>query len=459
MKASRGCGMVWRFWLGVTALAGAALAAEPVRVVPGPDEVPGVSAEMRTAEFWIDRLESPDDVVVTPAQTRELMRAWRDAGLLLDIFSLPDALPKATLREWLRSDIPFLRRVGLYGKDGRRLGEEDYQRIIGNLGLSTVPRSTSPAYGLAVRRTALRLFPTEQVATSRPLDLEFDQLVHSALRLAEPVAILHASQDRKWWYVASEVGRGWVLAADVARAEDPNMVRDYALQARVKIVERSARLRRDAETLWPEPLEMGCELAPQGAGPGVLAPQRQADGGLALEPLLVEPAAAAVLDGLPCTRRNLTALAFRLLEAPYGWGGAGGFGDCSEIIRRLGLACGLRLPRSTAELARALSGEDLPPGPQAKRRRLAAAGGGADLIVFPGHVMLALGTVEGRLFVVHNLYGIQARDGRGDLIRRVGRVVVSDLSLGAGSRKGSLEQRASRVLFLDTSAEDRKPRK
>lgn len=449
----------WLFrncWLAAVVAGGAALAAEPVRVVPGPEEMPGVSAEMRTAEFWIGRLKAPDTLLATPEQTQANTRAWQAAGLLSDVFSLPDPLSKAVLREWLRSDLSYLRRVGLYGRQGRRLEEGDYQRIIANLNLSGARRNTSLSYGLAVRRTALRLFPTEQIATSKPLDLEFDQLVHSALRLAEPVAILHASQDGEWWYVASEIGRGWVRAADIARASDPGMVRDYARQARFKIVDRSAQLLQKDGTPWPEPLEMGCELLPQAAGPGVLAPKREADGALALEPLLVEPASAAVVDGLPCTPRSLLTLAFRLLDAPYGWGGEGGFGDCSEIIRRMGLACGLRLPRSTTELSRALAGEDLPQGPQAKRRRLAAARGGADLIVLPGHVMLALGTVEGRLFVVHNLYGIQARDPEGDLIQRVGRVLVSDLALGAGSRKGSLEQRSQRVLFLDQLATNRK---
>jgi hypothetical protein len=440
-------------WLAAVLAAGTVLAAEPVRVVPGPEEMPRVSGEMRTAEFWINRLEAPDAVLVTVGQAQAHTRAWQQAGLLFDIFALPNPLPRDTLREWLASDIPYLRRVGLFDETGRRLEEGDYQRIIGNLNLAAVPRSVSPAYGLAVRRTALRLFPTAQAATSRPLDLEFNQLLHSALRLAEPVAMLHASQDRQWWFVATEVGRGWVLAADLARAEDPKTVRDYALRARVKIADRSARLRQEDGTLWPEPLEMGCELVPWESGPGVLAPKRGDNGGLSLVTLQVEPASAAVLDGLPCTRRNLLTLAFRLLDAPYGWGGEGGFGDCSEIIRRLGLACGLRLPRSTADLARALAGEDLPPGPQAKHLQLAGARGGADLILLPGHVMLALGTVAGRLFVVHNLYGIQARDSQGDFIRRVGRVVVSDLSLGAGSRKGSLEQRSQRVLFLDRAAE------
>ncbi|MEW6515543.1 MAG: SH3 domain-containing protein [candidate division FCPU426 bacterium] len=439
----------WYWLAGLWWIAGAAWAAEPVRVVPGPEDLPRVSPEMRTADFWIGRLEAPDEVLVSAGQAQAEARAWQQAGYLIDVFSLPDPVPRELLREWLRSDIPYLRRVGLYGRQGQRLGEADYRRIIDNLALAKVRAGTPLAFGLAVRRTPLRLFPTEETATAKPLDLEFNQLVHTALRFAEPVAILHASQDQRWWFVAAEAGRGWVLAEDIARAPDPKMVREYALRANVKIVDRTARLRGDDGALWTEAVEMGCELAPGSSGESVLAPRRKADGGLSLAPARVEPSEAAAAGGWPCTRRNLLILAFRLLDAPYGWGGESGFGDCSEIIRRMGLACGLRLPRSTADLSRALAGEELPAGPRAKAARLAAARGGADLILLPGHVMLAVGTVEGRLFVVHNLYGIQARDADGDFIRRLARVVVSDLSLGAGSRKGSLEQRASRLLSIN----------
>ena len=62
--------------------------------------------------------------------------------------------------------------------------------------------------------------------------------------------------------------------------------------------------------------------------------------------------------------------------------------------------------------------------------------------------MLVLGRAQGRWFVIHNLYGIRGRDERGDLIRRVGRVVVSDLSLGAESRMGSLADRMEAGLRL-----------
>ncbi|MCK9585216.1 MAG: hypothetical protein M0R69_10000, partial [Candidatus Cloacimonetes bacterium] len=62
----------------------------------------------------------------------------------------------------------------------------------------------------------------------------------------------------------------------------------------------------------------------------------------------------------------------------------------------------------------------------------------------PGHIMIYLGSVEGKSYILHALWGIRIPPAEGedkDQVIAVNRTVVSDLSLGQGSKRGSLLQR------------------
>jgi len=107
------------------------------------------------------------------------------------------------------------------------------------------------------------------------------------------------------------------------------------------------------------------------------------------------------------------------------------------------------LPRSTTAVRRALREVPLGKSVRDKQRKLAELPAGSSLLYMPGHIMLMIGREGNRTYVLHNLYGIQAQDQDGDFVRRVARVVVSDLSLGTGSRPGSLLERVESGLILE----------
>jgi hypothetical protein len=68
--------------------------------------------------------------------------------------------------------------------------------------------------------------------------------------------------------------------------------------------------------------------------------------------------------------------------------------------------------------------------------------GGAALLRLKGHILIYLGMYSGRPYVIHEIHAYRQRQGLGkDIIRKINRTVVSDLSLGEGSRKGSLLDR------------------
>lgn len=53
-----------------------------------------------------------------------------------------------------------------------------------------------------------------------------------------------------------------------------------------------------------------------------------------------------------------------------------------------------------------------------------------------GHILLYTGHVDGVPYAVHALWGYRERTWGGDRVRVTGRVVLSDLTLGKGTKKG-----------------------
>jgi len=410
-----------------------------------------VAPAMLNPDYWVGRIPRPDQTICAPDECRSLENEWRRRGLLQDLSRFPGAVAGPILRAWMTEDFRYIRTAARFGENGRRLTASDIRSMKRNVNLTAVSKGQPIRWGMSIRRTSMKLLPTRRIVTAAALDLEFNMLNHSEIRLAEPLAVLHESRDRKWLYVAAEIGRGWVEAADVAFTTR-QAIRDYREQPNRVVLAAEVRFRDGSGRLLFETAKMGARLAIADRENGLLAmPRKDRSGKLYFTEVAAEPAEGMSDTPRPFTPRSVIEQSFQLLNAPYGWGGGFGYGDCSEFIRRVGLACGISLPRSTSTLAQALPSQPLKGLPEEKQEALSRLPAGVSLLKLPGHIMLLLGSDQGRVYVIHNLYGIHEQDHRGTYIRRVARVVVSELSLGAGGRRGSLLQRVDRALFLSPS--------
>ena len=75
--------------------------------------------------------------------------------------------------------------------------------------------------------------------------------------------------------------------------------------------------------------------------------------------------------------------------------------------------------------------------------------GGATILYFRGHVMLFLGLVNNTPYVIHDIWGYSEKIGTPEDVRVINRIAVSDLSLGEGSKKGSLLKRLRIVRTIE----------
>lgn len=72
----------------------------------------------------------------------------------------------------------------------------------------------------------------------------------------------------------------------------------------------------------------------------------------------------------------------------------------------------------------------------------------ATTLRLPGHIMLYLGKHKGRHYVIHSIWAFQKEGRSGRNLEKIGRVVVSDLSLGETGPNGSLLERITDIRFI-----------
>ena len=130
-----------------------------------------------------------------------------------------------------------------------------------------------------------------------------------------------------------------------------------------------------------------------------------------------------------------------MLNQPYGWGDMYGEQDCSRFLQMVFATVGIDLPRDSknqAQVSNAAVDFDEKSDDNAKIAGLAKTPAANTLLAMKGHIMLYLGMVDGKPYAIHDT-----------TVSSVDRVIVSDLSLGQGSKKGSLLRRLTRTVTIE----------
>lgn len=393
--------------------------------LPAPDPLPRVRREHLRLETWLALWppEELDGTILSPqaiaAHNRALAACGRGGRGFDALLEIPERDRLAALVRARLHDIEEqVRRGELRAEKGRVLLTRD---VRAPPALPTI----HPEVRVALGPVAIRCSPYPG-----PLfrgDGRFDRNLCSTLRPQEPVQLLmrwpHETVLARTPYVL-----GWIEAdAALSPALDPQDAHAFLVAPRV-VVEPGRQ---------PLPLD----------GSAIVRATRE---GLVREP---RPEGARSTQR-PLTRRAFLEAAYARLGERYGWAGENGGYDCSQLAQEVFAEFGLHLPRNSAQQMNAgTSTIVLQPhqSAHARERALDAAHArGIVLLAFPGHVMLYLGrSREGTPMVLHALAEYaEPCPGGGETVRRVDRVVVSDLALGEGSSRGSLLERLTHIALF-----------
>jgi len=397
---------------------------------------------MKTAGFWISRHPSPDAVIMGPEAINQFNARLRSKKLTKDIFTFVQDLKTESLLEGLEKILSDIAVKRYYTAAGIRDDENFMDNAKRNMNLSGVVKGSR--YGLVVHYASQRFLPIRQGLYEKKDDYDFDQLQNSALDAGTPVAVVHTSADGLWYYALTAISDGWVEAKDIALG-DINQVKEFAQDKDLAVVikPKADIFMNKTMTDYYDYVRMGMRLPLAGVDAGrvkVNVPVKDSGGTLVVKEAYMN--AEDVNTGfLLFTPRNIYKQALMMLNEPYGWGDMYGEQDCSRFLQMVFATVGITLPRDSkdqAQVSNIAVDFDEKSADAAKIAGLARAPGANTLLAMKGHIMLYLGTVNGKPYVIHDT-----------TVSAIDRVIISGLSLGQGTQKGSLLRRLTRIVTID----------
>lgn len=413
--------------LAVASLPAWADAAGPAAAVDAGAPLPyvvGLHEAYLTPQYWAARQPDADALILDRTQiAAQNARMRAEDRSIHDLRALPAQVPAAKVRAAIEALSTWPGKP-TFGEDGTPIGAPQRAAVVANLALDAIPAQRPLRYGLVTHRAALRAFPTALRVFTTQGDTDIDRFQESALFPGDAVAVLHESADGQWLFITSERYAAWIEtryvgigAADTVLGYGQHgpyrvITGATAFTAHTPEEPRLSRLQLDMGVRlpvladWPPGTLVNGQQAH--AGYVLQLPVRNADGSLALRPALLPRSQDSAADYLPLTPRNLLTQAFKFLGERYGWGHDYGTRDCSGFVSEIYRSFGVLVPRNTSAQAVSPALDRIAFGPtDATARRMAAVKQlqVGDLVYIPGHVMVAIGHVDGRTWVIHDTAG------------------------------------------------------
>ena len=381
--------------------------------------------------------------VLAQERTDEYERAMKTAGFWISRHSSPDAV----IMDLKQIDQFNERlRTGLNLTTNEAIGNIKLTKDIFtcHMNLSGAAIAAAPRYGLVVHYASQRFLPTRKGLYQGKNGHDFDQLQNSALDVGTPVAVVHTSADGLWYYALTAISDGWVEAKYIALG-NVRQVRKFAEGKDFAVVIRPKAdiFMNGSMTEYDDYVRMGTRLPLARIDAGrvtVNVPVMDADGTLVVKKAYMN-AEDVNIGFLPFTARNIYKQALMMLNQPYGWGDMYGEQDCSRFLQMVFATVGIMLPRDSktqAQVGNSIVDFNGKSDDAAKIAAIVRAPAANTILAMKGHIMLYLGTVDGKPYVIHDT-----------TVSAMNRVIISDLSLGQGTPKGSLLKRLTRTVTIE----------
>ncbi len=423
-------------------------------------DVVGVSEEHLSPEFWLKQTEAG----ATPIWSMDKINEVNQSNLsqiaeMSQVFEIP---PQLTRSELL-TEIAFISRhleQDPTFNDDTPVTQAFYDELDENLNREAIKKLNPVSYALAVRRSNLRTFPTAVPIFRAGQNKYIDRHQESVVFPADAVAVLHKSKDGKWVLVRVYNYLAWMREADLAYGDKETIkayksATDFLVITGDKVttvynpeVAEVSELQLEMGTRLPleVPKENRHELYGQNpyASYVVKLPVRDEDGNLTFKYASIARSKDVHRGYLAHNVNNIITQAFKFLGERYGWGHRFNGRDCSGFVSEVYRSMGLLLPRNSKTQRNSAFGQNTrfteETSMEERLKALANLDVG-DLIFTPGHVMMYIGSVEGKPYIIHDTTSMRYFLENGELYGNTlnGVSVTPLLALQASSEKTYVE--------------------
>ena len=154
---------------------------------------PNMTWQMCTADYWIDRMNKPNEVLLTEDEIQDLnQKILKQSGT--NMYDLSNIAPTFNGVKMAANNANFKSPTGLY-LDGKAVPEEYYEAIRNNIRNANVTEKMEIKYAFSVNRTEMKAYPYEEFLSDSKTDVEWDNLVSAAIRVNEPLVVYFFTAD------------------------------------------------------------------------------------------------------------------------------------------------------------------------------------------------------------------------------------------------------------------------
>lgn len=411
--------------------------------------IPELKEKMLYASYWI-KLNGMDKVIMNTQDIEAYNKSnIKTVAAIVDLENYREVFTKQELIDKLNA-ISSPSKYERVHEDGKLVTVKYYNKLIQNCNIEELMDLNNIKYGITIRKTVMRRFPTYDRVFKIGDNYEFDRFQETAVYPVEPLVILHTSADGQWHFAQMYNYLAWIPEKDVATCNKKELF-DY-LKTEDFIVTTGKRVFTNYNPLDEQLSEIKFDMGIRiplvnineieediyGQNPTgnyvVKLPTRDSRGNVEFELALISRSEDISVGYLAYTRENIIIHAFKFLGERYGWGGMFNSRDCTSFIMDVYRTMGIKLPRNSEEQGRLVVGNfyEMPENMTTlDREKLLDALTPGTTLYMNGHAMIYIGKEKGQYYAIHDFSGFYNMLADGNLKYYKSRqVMVAPLSIG-----------------------------
>ncbi len=263
---------------------------------------------------------------------RKYYAPWTGSNPISDISDSVETMKDHAQREW-------------YGENRKKVPGNALEKLLLNCDLEHLPSMRRLA--IATAATDVRVLPSTKPLFASADDFPFDALQNAALKLNEPIKVLHVSRDGLWVFIETAGMNGWVQSRDIGYI-DKNPARKWMNKPQIVIV-KDFTLIRDKSGLVAQKAKVGtiCPVVREDADAYEISVAVNAGIHNVRVMKAKVPKESARRFPVKFNRESIALVGNELIDKPYGWGEMFQDRDCSSMIRDFYLPFGMWQPRGS----------------------------------------------------------------------------------------------------------------
>ena len=363
------------------------------------EETPKKTFTIEDPEYWIEKLEEKDLVLMDQEKIQEFNRRnFSMVDSLVDLKEHDPIIKKDDLIQLINS-ISTVPNEERYDKNGNVMDSDYYNILLSNLNLDSI-KDTNIQYGITIDRTSIRTFPTYEPSYRKKGDTQFDRFQKTAVYPLEPIIIYSKSSDEEWYFTRMYNYIGWIPKDKIAIGEKEEIFNYIDMETFVVVVDRQI-------TIMDKVFDMGVRIPLKEEKENtyiILIPEKDENNKLQIKEYEINKFKELNLGYLPYTKENIILQAFKLNGEEYGWGGLNNTRDCSAFMMDIYRTFGIKLPRNTLEQGSKSLGRqyDLNHNmPMERKMEILEELPKVTPLYMPGHTMLYLGKDGDEYYIIH----------------------------------------------------------